>query len=332
MSKKAAGKAPARPVTVEDDENLDDLDDVLEQFSQPPPPPKPSRPAHGPPPPPSADDVGLDDDFAAELAAGMESLMKELAAAGVEGPPPDPAKEKEMREAFEKMLIADLEGGPNPFEGLSDPFKGNPSPAPSAPPRPGTSNARANPTASSASGSSSKVDDAFQRTIKEAMDRLKTSEDTLKADAANAANPLAQLLSGLGDVGDIGDDDGEDMQGLLESMMAQLMSKELLYEPLKELDEKFPEYFTQHGSKLNPEELEKYKRQQGLISQTVKIFEQPNYSDDDPKTSAEVLKLMNEMQTLGSPPSEIMGELPPGFSLGPDGMPSMDGAEGCVIA
>lgn len=57
------------------------------------------------------------------------------------------------------------------------------------------------------------------------------------------------------------------------------------------------------------------------------------------------------MQTLGSPPQEIMGELPPGFvstanrdkgiskiscfctfqALGEDGLPAM-GPDGCVIA
>lgn len=46
-------------------------------------------------------------------------------------------------------------------------------------------------------------------------------------------------MSQLGDMGDLGDlGDGEDVQGLLENMMSQLLSKELLYEPLKELDEK----------------------------------------------------------------------------------------------
>ena len=35
-----------------------------------------------------------------------------------------------------------------------------------------------------------------------------------------------------------GSDNDEELQGMLEAMMQQLMSKEVLYEPLKELHEK----------------------------------------------------------------------------------------------
>ena len=35
------------------------------------------------------------------------------------------------------------------------------------------------------------------------------------------------------------------------------------------------------------------------------------------------------MQEQGAPPTEIMGELPPGVEVGPDGAPNMP--EGCVV-
>ena len=35
-----------------------------------------------------------------------------------------------------------------------------------------------------------------------------------------------------------GSDNDEELQGMLEAMMQQLMSKEILYEPLKELNDK----------------------------------------------------------------------------------------------
>ena len=58
-----------------------------------------------------------------------------------------------------------------------------------------------------------------------------------KADAAASADPMAALFSSFADLGGAGGEDG-DLQGMLETMMSQLMSKEILYEPLKELDEK----------------------------------------------------------------------------------------------
>lgn len=48
---------------------------------------------------------------------------------------------------------------------------------------------------------------------------------------------MDSLLAELGKMGEGGEGD-EDLQGILETMMSQLMSKEVLYEPLKELHEK----------------------------------------------------------------------------------------------
>jgi peroxin-19 len=44
-------------------------------------------------------------------------------------------------------------------------------------------------------------------------------------------------LASLGESGEGGEND-EELAGMLEGMMAQLMSKEILYEPLKELGDK----------------------------------------------------------------------------------------------
>lgn len=41
------------------------------------------------------------------------------------------------------------------------------------------------------------------------------------------------------------------------------------------------------------------------------------------------------MQSHGSPPMELMGDIPPGMALGPDGMPNLgmgEGMEGCCVA
>ena len=48
---------------------------------------------------------------------------------------------------------------------------------------------------------------------------------------------MEALLSSLNNIG-AGEEDEEGLQGLLETMMSQLMSKEVLLEPLKEMQEK----------------------------------------------------------------------------------------------
>lgn len=48
---------------------------------------------------------------------------------------------------------------------------------------------------------------------------------------------LEELFSSLGDL-NLEDGEGENLENVLEGMMSQLMSKEILYEPLKELHDK----------------------------------------------------------------------------------------------
>ena len=82
-------------------------------------------------------------------------------------------------------------------------------------------------------------------------------------------------------------------------------------------------------------------------SKIVALFEDPAYKDDDPKMVADIVALMSEvcppsrklaranflsnsqMQEHGTPPAEIMGELPPGLEIGPDGAPELP--EGCIV-
>jgi len=62
--------------------------------------------------------------------------------------------------------------------------------------------------------------------------------DSSTADATSPES-LEALLKSLGDLGlgEGGDENDSELAGFLENMMGQLMSKEVLYEPLKELAE-----------------------------------------------------------------------------------------------
>jgi len=175
------------------------------------------------------------------------------------------------------------------------------------------------------------VEDAFQRSIREAMEKLESSENAMQSESGAAGDEsLEALLKQLS--GALGEGEGEEgeFQGLLESMMSQLMSKEVLYEPLKELHDKFPSYLSDNASTLSSPDKSRYEAQYQCVTKIVQIFEDPAYSDEDTEKGKEVVQLMNEMQSHGSPPSEIMGPLPPGFDLGSDGLPKVP--DGCVIS
>ncbi|CAK5271797.1 unnamed protein product [Mycena citricolor] len=369
---------------VDTDADLDELDEVLDQFAAP----QPTSPVTSPPPPPTAtqssfasagptvlpnplsppslppssrprtntrvgesplpapgngpplsqlseaaeDDIDADalaSDFAAELAKGMESLMREMAtenASKAAAKSPDaPTSEPEfdetaLRAAWEALLV----------EGMNN--AGAPGSDPS--PVPGSS-------ASSAAPQSSD----FQSAIRAAMGKVREGEATMgdQSAADPSADSLEAMLSqlGLGGGGE-GDLDENALAGILENMMGELMSKDVLYEPLKELGEKFPPYLAAHSPSspaadaepLSQEEFDRYTAQIGSIKTLLKLFEAPDYVDNE-KSREKIVALVAEMQSHGSPPSELMGPLPPGLgALG--GMGNLFGGEGdgegCLIA
>ncbi|KAI0725203.1 Pex19-domain-containing protein [Fomitopsis betulina] len=322
-----------------DDDDLDDLDDVLEQF-QPKvaaqkQPTGAGASSSGATPgltaassatntqASSLDSLGMDDDFMRELTQGMESLMREMVGGAevkadnpdipspsAEGPKTDEEKQRleGLHAAWEKMLVESMNGALN----MEDKAEGI---------------AGASSASNSGSGSAP-AQDSFEASIRKAMDKLKESESSLKDGAGGSVDDImAQLGDGLNDL-DVGEAD--ELQKVLENMMTELMSKEILYEPLKELHDKFPAYLKEHDSTLSADDKKRYDAQYTCVSKLITIFEDSSYSDSDPAKGAQVVTLMTEMQKHGSPPADIMAPLPPGLDMGADGLPKMP--DGCIIA
>ncbi|KAL4251144.1 Pex19 protein [Abortiporus biennis] len=331
-----------RPTVV--DEDVDDLDDVLEQFTPAPSkqadkgkasssatPSKTSQTATSssvPPqnPPIGLEDLNLNDDFARELAEGMASLLRKIGADASTGSGVDSGgdhvpqteeeleREKVFRQTWEEMLSETMKDALN----LDDnEVAASSTSAPKAKEK----------TAAPAPAPSEMKEDAFQANIRKAMEKLKESETKMQAESGAGSNDLfEEMMKGLGE----GGESEEELTGILESMMTQLMSKDVLYEPLKELGEKFPAYLAENESTMKPEDKKRYLSQQTVVTKIVSIFESVKYSDEDPEQGAQVVALMNEMQSFGSPPPEIMGPLPPGLDVGPDGLPKLP--DSCTIA
>ncbi len=51
---------------------------------------------------------------------------------------------------------------------------------------------------------------------------------------------------------------------MLLGMMDELTHKDILYEPMKELDDKFPDWFAKNRSNTPATDVERYEEQQGL--------------------------------------------------------------------
>ncbi|EGW33915.1 uncharacterized protein SPAPADRAFT_59288 [Spathaspora passalidarum NRRL Y-27907] len=159
----------------------------------------------------------------------------------------------------------------------------------------------------------------FEHVMKETMERLKNSgkdiDDKISGDGAGIGGEdlLTQMLAGLG-----GDGDNLDMNKLLVEMLEQLSSREVLYEPIKDLNTKFPDYLKENKDKLDEAKYTTYNKQYEITTEIITIFEAADYSDDNKAKRDQVNELLESLQELGQPPEELVGngEFLPGFGGG----------------
>ncbi|KAJ0962010.1 hypothetical protein J5N97_029838 [Dioscorea zingiberensis] len=101
----------------------------------------------------------------------------------------------------------------------------------------------------------------------------------------------------------------QDMESILETMMQQLLSKDILQEPMKEIGERYSKWLEEHKDGLTQEEYERYHRQYELIIKLNEAYE------NEPDNFTKIVDLMQKMQECGQPPEDIVQELAPDFDL-----------------
>ena len=126
------------------------------------------------------------------------------------------------------------------------------------------------------------AEEPFQETVRKTMERMQASGEQATA-AVKSEEPddmLAQMLKEMQNGGLDGAGDEEGFNKMLLGMMEQLTNKEILYEPMKELHVKFPDWMAKNKSKTKAEDLKRYEEQQRLVGEIVGRFEMKGYSDD----------------------------------------------------
>jgi len=158
--------------------------------------------------------------------------------------------------------------------------------------------------AASASASTSAVAEAhesFNDAIQRTITRMKESGDKATAAASedNADDLVAQLLKAI-EAGSEGAGDDGDLTKIFMGMMEQLSNKDMLYEPMKELDTKFGPWIKDNKGKgkVSDSDMERYEKQVALVSEIVAKFEEPGYTDEDAKCREYVWE---KMQAVSSP-------------------------------
>ncbi|THV77728.1 Pex19-domain-containing protein [Aureobasidium pullulans] len=284
-----------------DEDDLSDLDDMLDDFStasiqdqkQSAPAataasssntaqPTTSSSAKAQPQAPAEDD-----DFARQLQAGMAELLGGL------------GEDPEMQKQFEQMMKELSAAAEQEAAGtVPSPHAADKSSTPKTAPTPPTSSSAAKP--------------AFASTIEKTMERMQASGQSASAAAASSSEEdmLAKMLKDL-ESGNFPAMDGDqgDFNSMLMGMMEQLVNKDILYEPMKELHDNFPDWLEKNKDSTPKEDLERYKTQQSVVKDIVDRFEKKDFNDENKEDREYIVDKMQQMQAAGAPPPGLVGDM-----------------------
>lgn len=151
-------------------------------------------------------------------------------------------------------------------------------------------------------------EESFQETIQKTIERIQASGEQATAAAAadNSDDILAELMKQMqSGAGLNGEGSEEDFSKMLLGMMEQLTNKEILYEPMKELDDKFPDWIAKNKAKTPKDDLKRYEEQRVVVREIVAKFEEKAYADSN---VADREYIVERMQKVCASPF-ILGQL-----------------------
>lgn len=234
------------------------------------------------------------EEFIKEAAAQFESNMSAILSS-FSGVPEDQITQEQIAQTFSKMAEAAahvLKPDGTPEEG----------PAPDADPEVVLDNV-----------------DEVSAAISQTLRNLNTNTESLQNPFSDT--DLASMFTNI-NLGAEGQQESNMFVPFMQGMMQSLLSKEVLYPSLKELVDKYPAWLEENKGKIEQSEFSRFTKQQKLMEQVCSELEPEQESDPDDvkrKRFEVVLDLMQKMQDLGQPPTELVGDMvPPTAPLGPD--------------
>lgn len=263
--------------------------------------------------PTAAADVLNDPNSIAAFQAFLQAMATPMTEGGATPPPPGSelsAMQREMQLMLQQMADMAKPNETNNNNATNAAITDN-------------QTATANPSAP-ASASSDPIADAIRMIGDGARSMPAGGPSGAGVDDANMEAMLQKLMAEMGGAGGL-DGVGSDasMDAMVEKMMGSMLSKEYLYQPMKDIAEKYPAYIREHQATLSETDLDNYRKQQSCFERIVHTF------DTEPNSSMKIMDLMNEMQQYGTPPKELVGDfMPPGFDPAQTMPPGMAGLAG----
>jgi len=109
-----------------------------------------------------------------------------------------------------------------------------------------------------------------------------------------------------------------DANDVIDGMMKQLLSKDIMYEPMKKVNDRYPRWLAEHKERLSKDDYNRYGQQYQYFQRIVAVYE------TEPDNFPRLTELMQDIQEFGQPPADIIKELAPELEFDEEGMPKMD--------
>ncbi|KAL1140046.1 hypothetical protein AAG570_007023 [Ranatra chinensis] len=162
------------------------------------------------------------------------------------------------------------------------------------------------------------ADSNFSATIAETLQNLSENSDNLQAEIGD---DIATMLGSL----NLDSRDGvPDIYPFMQNMMQSFLSKEVLYPCIKEIVDKYPNWLEEHKDELSKSDFDNFNQQLGILRDVCSEFEKEslNESSETKKLRFDkILSLMENMQKLGHPPKDLVGNSP--FTFDENGSPNL---------
>ena len=99
---------------------------------------------------------------------------------------------------------------------------------------------------------------------------------------------------------------GEDPDAMVERMMAHMLGREYLYQPMCDIAASYPPWINERRAQLTAADLANYEAQHRCFQRIVAVIFEKGEASEEVKA---VMAIMNEMQQYGQPPRELVHQL-----------------------
>ncbi|XP_037069616.1 peroxisomal biogenesis factor 19-like [Pollicipes pollicipes] len=157
---------------------------------------------------------------------------------------------------------------------------------------------------------------------------------TSDAEKMGGEPDMAELLRTFGGGGSGAAPDAASLDAfmpLMQTVMSSILSKDVLYPSLKDVSDRYPAWLAEHGPALAEPERQRYQRQHQLMLDVCAVFEEEAAGAEAERARQErVFQLMQQMQALGQPPKELVGESDLGIQFDSEGNPRLPAGLGAA--